>query len=114
MKLRTPAARVKQGDLVVYLISVKVEQLIADGFYDVERLDPETDEGYQRLLNKARAKRLADYVVDGQANNTSVPHFQDHASDNWEPEGAGSDGVVNRSWSGRRSNMLSWSTCSIW
>ena len=43
-----------------------------------------------------------------------VPHFQDHASDNWEPEGAGSDGVVNRSWSGRRSNMLSWSTCSIW
>ena len=46
--------------------------------------------------------------------HTSVPHFQDHASDNWEPEGAGSDGVVNRSWSGRRSNMLSWSTCSIW
>ena len=45
---------------------------------------------------------------------TSVPHFQDHASDNWEPEGAGSDGVVNRSCSGRRSNMLSWSTCSIW
>ena len=45
---------------------------------------------------------------------TSVPHFQDHASDNWEPEGAGNDGVVNRSWSGRRSNMLSWSTCSIW
>ena len=50
----------------------------------------------------------------GIPKNTSVPHFQDHASDNWEPEGAGSDGVVNRSWSGRRSNMLSWSTCSIW
>ena len=47
-------------------------------------------------------------------HTTSVPHFQDHASDNWKPEGAGSDGVVNRSWSGRRSNMLSWSTCSIW
>ena len=69
MQLRTPAARVKQGDLVVYLISVKVEQLIADGCYDVERLDPETDEGYQRLLNKARAKRLADHVVDGQESN---------------------------------------------
>ena len=50
----------------------------------------------------------------GLSSITSVPHFQDHASDNWEPEGAGSDGVVNRSWSGRRSNMLSWSTCSIW
>ena len=52
--------------------------------------------------------------IAGQLGFTSVPHFQDHASDNWEPEGAGSDGVVNRSWSGRRSNMLSWSTCSIW
>ena len=51
---------------------------------------------------------------DTQKLITSVPHFQDHASDNWGPEGAGSDGVVNRSWSGRRSNMLSWSTCSIW
>ena len=50
----------------------------------------------------------------GLSSITSVPHFQDHASDNWGPEGAGSDGVVNRSWSGRRSNMLSWSTCSIW
>ena len=52
--------------------------------------------------------------VNNAGKLTSVPHFQDHASDNWEPEGAGSDGVVNRSWSGRRSNMLSWSTCSIW
>ena len=55
-----------------------------------------------------------DYHISGTWATTSVPHFQDHASDNWEPEGAGSDGVVNRSWSGRRSNMLSWSTCSIW
>ena len=54
------------------------------------------------------------YPETNQFSITSVPHFQDHASDNWEPEGAGSDGVVNRSWSGRRSNMLSWSTCSIW
>ena len=57
-----------------------------------------------------------DTVLDAESlpQITSVPHFQDHASDNWGPEGAGSDGVVNRSWSGRRSNMLSWSTCSIW
>ena len=57
---------------------------------------------------------LALFMRANGAGITSVPHFQDHASDNWEPEGAGSDGVVNRSWSGRRSNMLSWSTCSIW
>ena len=60
------------------------------------------------MVNEVRA------VYGGLLTYTSVPHFQDHASDNWEPEGAGSDGVVNRSWSGRRSNMLSWSTCSIW
>ena len=63
-------------------------------------------ERHRRRLH-GRARRI---TID----LTSVPHFQDHASDNWEPEGAGSDGVVNRSWSGRRSNMLSWSTCSIW
>ena len=57
---------------------------------------------------------VLDYLASGMSGDTSVPHFQDHASDNWEPEGAGSDGVVNRSWSDRRSNMLSWSTCSIW
>ena len=70
------------------------------------------------LLELARAMaplvRFLDPAIVGAVANTSVPHFQDHASDNWEPEGAGSDGVVNRSWSGRRSNMLSWSTCSIW
>ena len=66
---------------------------------------------WDSLQNAQRAEIRAG-MVWGQV--TSVPHFQDHASDNWEPEGAGSDGVVNRSWSGRRSNMLSWSTCSIW
>ena len=66
MTIRTPAARVKQGDLVVYLTSIKVKNLIADGFYTVDTLDPKSDEGYQRLLNNGRAKKLADYVVKGQ------------------------------------------------
>ncbi len=66
MTIRTPAARVKQGDLVVYMTSIKVENLIADGFYTVDTLDPKSDEGYQRLLNNGRAKKLADYVIKGQ------------------------------------------------
>jgi DGQHR domain-containing protein len=47
---------------------MKVRQLVSDGFYNVETLDPEdTDaKGYQRLLNTARAKKLADYIVKGQ------------------------------------------------
>lgn len=64
-----PAARVKQGDLVLYATSIRVRDLVVDKFYSVETLDPEntSDTGYQRLLNAARAKRLADYIVKGQA-----------------------------------------------
>jgi hypothetical protein len=59
---------------------MKVRQLVSDGFYSVETLDPEdtNDRGYQQLLNTARAKKLADYIVKGQASQdaflpTSVP-----------------------------------------
>ncbi|OJW39923.1 MAG: hypothetical protein BGO56_03405 [Sphingobacteriales bacterium 48-107] len=42
--------------------------MLISNFYSVEILDPDdqTDKGYQRLLNKARAKKLADYIVTGQ------------------------------------------------
>jgi DGQHR domain-containing protein len=63
-----PAAKVRQGDLVLYATSLTVRDLTKPGFYSVETLDPENlnDKGYQRLLNKARAKKLADYVLRGQ------------------------------------------------
>src|SRR3712207_2589931 len=67
-KLRIPAARVRQGALTLYATSMKVKDLLSDGFYSVETLDPEdtNDKGYQRLLNISRAKKLADYIVKGQ------------------------------------------------
>lgn len=67
-KLTIPASRVQQGDLVLYATSIKVKELVKNGFYSVETLDPENtnDKGYQRLLNKARAKKLADYIIKGQ------------------------------------------------
>lgn len=67
-KIKTPAGRVRQGDLTLYTTSIKVKDLVADNFYSVETLDPEdaNDTGYQRLLNTARAKRLADYIIKGQ------------------------------------------------
>ena len=45
-----------------------MSDLVSDGFYNVETLDPidGNDKGYQRLLNTSRAKKLADYVVKGQ------------------------------------------------
>ncbi len=63
-----PAASVKQGDLTLYTTSIRVRDLIAPGFYSVETLDPDgvDDKGFQRLLNTARAKKLADYIVKGQ------------------------------------------------
>jgi DGQHR domain-containing protein len=67
-KIVIPAARVRQGALVLYATSMKVKELVADNFYSVETLDPDepNDKGYQRLLNTARAKKLADYIVKGQ------------------------------------------------
>lgn len=63
-----PAALVKQGSLTLYATSLRVRDLLMDNFYDIERLDPENpnDRGYQRLLNKARAKKLAEYLLSGQ------------------------------------------------
>ena len=67
-KIVRPASLVKQGDLILYATSLKVSDLIIPNFYSIERLDPEnaSDKGYQRLLNKSRAKKLADYIVAGQ------------------------------------------------
>jgi len=67
-KLTLAASRVRQGNLILFTTSIKVRELVKDGFYSVETLDPEgtDDKGYQRLLNKARAKKLADYIVKGQ------------------------------------------------
>jgi DGQHR domain-containing protein len=65
-KLKLPAARIRQGALTLYATSMKVKDMLADGFYNVETLDPENGDGYQRLLNKARARKFADYIVRGQ------------------------------------------------
>ena len=58
------ASKVRQGALILYTTSMKVSDLVSDRFYSVETLDPENlnDKGFQRLLNKARAKKLADYI----------------------------------------------------
>lgn len=67
-KFTRPASMVKQGNLILYATSLKVSDLLIPNFYSIERLDPENanEKGYQRLLNKGRAKKLADYIVAGQ------------------------------------------------
>jgi DGQHR domain-containing protein len=67
-KIKISAARARQGELILYSTVLKVRDLASSGFYNVETLDPAdtNDRGYQRLLNVARAKKLADYIVQGQ------------------------------------------------
>ncbi|MGU9963467.1 MAG: DGQHR domain-containing protein [Candidatus Halichondribacter symbioticus] len=67
MKITVPAAQVNQGDLSLYTTSLTVRQLMQNGFYSIDHLDPETGQtGYQRVLQASRAKRLADYIIKGQ------------------------------------------------
>jgi DGQHR domain-containing protein len=62
-----PAALVRQGSLKLYVTSLKVADLNLPNFYTINRLDPEeAGPGYQRILNQGRAKRLTDYLLDGQ------------------------------------------------
>jgi DGQHR domain-containing protein len=63
-----PAALVRQGSLKLYATSIKVGDLTLPNFYTINRLDPEeAGPGYQRILNQGRAKRLAEYLLDGQS-----------------------------------------------
>ncbi|MCP1848393.1 MULTISPECIES: DGQHR domain-containing protein [unclassified Bradyrhizobium] len=67
-KIIIPAARVRQGGLTLYATTLKVRDIVTKDFYSVETLDPAdaANDGYQRLLNTARAKKLADYIIKGQ------------------------------------------------
>lgn len=64
-QLERPAARIRQGNLTIYATSLQVRDLRQPNFYKIEKLDPDEGTGYQRVLNEARAKRLADYLLDG-------------------------------------------------
>lgn len=59
------AAKVSQGNLVLFSTSLRVKDLRQPGFFNIDKLDPEEGTGYQRLLNETRARRLADYLLDG-------------------------------------------------
>lgn len=62
-----PAALIRQGSLRLYATSIKVADLNLPNFYTINTLDPEeAGPGYQRILNQGRAKKLADYLLDGQ------------------------------------------------
>ena len=64
MILTKPAVKVTQGDLTLYATSLKVKDLLIRDFFLVEKLDPSNNNsGFQRVLDKTRTKRLADYIL---------------------------------------------------
>lgn len=108
--ITAPAAQVVQGDLKLFTTSLKVRTLMQPGFYSVEKLDPENPDepGYQRVLNKARAKKLANYILDGQeksdaflptsvflATDKAIVHNDQHNTISFCPREIGSFSVVD-------------------
>lgn len=65
MAIERPAAKIRQGNLTLYTTSLRVSDLRRPNFYAIETLDADERTGYQRVLNVARAKRLADYLLEG-------------------------------------------------
>lgn len=92
-KFERQAVEVVQGRLRLYLTYVTPKDLfLTDNFYSVEQLDPVQSEGYQRLLERARYRRLSKHLQEayheGYANlpttiflATSRPvEFDSHSS----------------------------------
>ena len=58
------ATRITQGGLTFFLTYLQGQEVAKPGFYNIERFEPETKEGYQRVLEGRRAKELTDFLVD--------------------------------------------------
>lgn len=65
MIIEKTASKVVQGTLVIYATSLKVSDLMVPNFYKVDKLDAtSTNSGFQRVLDKTRARRLSKYILD--------------------------------------------------
>lgn len=63
-QITRPGVEVRQGHLTLFLTYVTPQDFAIPGFYDVDRLEPQ-GQGFQRILNDARANRLARHLTDG-------------------------------------------------
>ena len=53
-----PAVRIEQGNMTLYLTSLTPRELFLPDFYNVDKLEPTNNEGFQRILDESRAVRL--------------------------------------------------------
>ena len=68
-----PAVQIKQGNLTLYLTYVTPADLFTDNFYTVDKLEPRSQEGFQRILNATRAARLSRHLTS--ANDHGYAHL---------------------------------------
>lgn len=61
-EISRPAVEIQQGKLTVYLTYVTPAELVIPNFYTVEKLDPRSSAGFQRVLDQRRANRLARHL----------------------------------------------------
>lgn len=67
------AVEIRQGNLILYLTYVTPADLFSNNFYTVDKLEPQTQEGYQRILDDRRASRLTRHLTE--ANNLGYAHL---------------------------------------
>ena len=64
-----PATMVQQGNLTLYLTHLTGREIATRNFYNIERFDSGTGQGYQRLLDQRRANELARFLLDALKKN---------------------------------------------
>ena len=67
------AVEINQGNLTLYLTYVTPRDLFSENFYTVEKLEPRTQEGFQRILDERRARRLSRHLTE--ANEQGYAHL---------------------------------------
>ena len=69
--IKRPAVMIQQGEKTLFATSFMARDFARPDFYRVNRLDPESANpesgGFQRILQEARAKKLANYAVEAWA-----------------------------------------------
>ena len=64
-RITRPAVQIEQGDLTLYLTYVTPRDLLQQGFYTVDKLEPkQSGRGFQRILSETRANRLARHLKE--------------------------------------------------
>ena len=59
-----PAVKIVQGNLQLLLTYFTGNEIHQEDFYSIDRLDPANNDGYQRILDDRRARRLAEHLSE--------------------------------------------------